>query len=150
MSARFSREMLPVIPKLPSTTDFCFLHLGCPLPLRSTVTTLCSVGLAFLVTLTTKTYEDATVPQGGKFLAFGKLAGHLGVPSGRQYLALDSQAVFLKESGIAKTDPPSSCVEQCEPRSAAQRFFSLESHNYIIPLGQQKSGQILFTFPLAQ
>jgi hypothetical protein len=49
----FSGEMPSVILKLLSTTDFCFLHLDCPLPLCSTVTALCSVGLAFLVTLTT-------------------------------------------------------------------------------------------------
>lgn len=60
----FSREMLSVILKLLSTTDFCFLHLGCPLPFCSTVTALCSVGLASLVTLTAKTYEDATTPVG--------------------------------------------------------------------------------------
>lgn len=148
--ASFSGEMLSVILKLLSTTDFCFLHLGCPLPLHSTVTTLCSVGLAFLVTLTTETYEDATVPQVGDFLAFVRLNGHLGALAEQHHLALDAQAIFLRERAIMKTAPFSSCVEHCESRPAAQWFLSLESHNYVIPQGQQKSGQILFTFPLPQ
>lgn len=86
--------------KLLSTTDFCFLHLGCPLRLCSTVTTLCSVGLALLVTLTTKTYEDAMIPPpwGGNFSAFVKLRGHPSVPSDQQqYLALGSQGIFKEK-----------------------------------------------------